>query len=822
MKKIYFIMLIVFSLVACGGGGDDSGNSGPQIQELSLDETTTGDISQKGEVDWYRFNAVEVNSTLSVSCQGSYNNSPVDFMMTIYEKDENGQYVTIFGESAKEDVFAPADLNIKVAINEPRELYIAVRDFKDDDASPEGQRIPYRLTASYSGEAEDNNTFASAMDLPVGAGQTCLTESIFPVMDVDCYRFAIADGAGVYRITASFDLDDDTHMPVNLGIELYDGEGQLVQEFKGQRPVDNTYLLLPYLENGEYFMVVKDQGSDDESQYDYSICIEPVAATEIVANDTTATAEERTPGPDGYTLDGTLEYVQDEDWYVLDVPTTSGNSSQNIRINFFQAFGQVPESLRSQVSPAGYRITVRDGSNNVIHSYDLSVIVAEPYQVEIAAGSGEQNYVVVQPLFNDQMLVAMPYQLNIQIIEVSDEGESPDGQETARVLNPDGETVTGKIFKLGDVDNYQITVDTTNTTGGPRVLEIYFDTTEQSEVAYTVNVTWDGKHRVLKDINGFENGADEGAHFKTSYFLPETTGTGTTINLEVSDDQGNDGSDVTYTLKVNVLEIPSGLPALEDAAGVVSNPVYFDEPGEKLDTTATNITVVEYYNENQPDFESNSTMLDVMAAEMAGNTWQSDWIAGFVDYDGDRDIFELNFNDIVGPDVEGAPEDWYFDIQVHMFAPASDVEYSWTLFRDRQPNEVLVERTFWENADAEDFEYDPNGEGIIASWADMEITQENHNVIIPSTQDAAYDHPLWVGDEWAQSRFYISINDFNRAVESRTLDELTEAYIPTPNQIPDNDWGNTNSDPVVRPYYFQVSVTFHPGCSSPDDEECAN
>lgn len=817
MKKIYLIMLIVFSLVACGGGGDDSGNSGPQIQELTLDETTTGDISQEGEVDWYRFNAVEVNSTLSVSCQGSYNNSPVDFMMTIYEKDENGQYVTIFGESAKEDVFAPADLNINVAINEPRELFIAVRDFKDDDASPEGQRIPYRLTVSYSGEAEDNSTFASAMDLPVGAGQNCLTESIFPVMDVDCYRFTIADGAGVYRITARFDLADGTHMPVNLGIELYDGEGQLVQEFKGQRPADNTYLLLPYLDNGDYFMVVKDQGSNDESQYDYSICIEPVAATEVVSNDTVDTAEARTPNAEGYALNGTLEYIQDEDWYVIDVPATSGNSSQNIRINFFQAFGQVPESLQSQVSPAGYRITVRDGNSNVIHSYDQSVIAADPYQVEIAAGNGDQNYVVVQPLFKDQMLVAMPYQLSVQLLEVSDDGESEDGQEITRVLNADGETVTGKIFKLGDVDNYQITVDTT---GASRVLEIYFDTTEQSEVAYTVNVSWDGKQRVLKDNNGFDNGPDEGAHFKASYYLPQTTGTGTTINLQVSDDQGNDGSDVTYTLNVDVLAVPTALPALGDAAGVVSSPVYFDEPGENADTTATDITVIEYDNVNQPEFKANTAILDVVAADMTGNTWQSDWIAGFVDYAGDRDIFELNFDDIT--QAVGAPSDWYFDIQVHMFAPASGVEYSWTLFRDRQPNEVLVERTFWENADGEDFEYDPNGEGIVASWADMAITQENHNVIIPSTQNEAYNHPLWVGDGWSQSKFYLSINEFNRAVESRTWDELNEAWIPVPNQIPDNDWGNTNSDPGVRPYYFQVTVTYHPNCSSPDDAECTN
>jgi hypothetical protein len=818
MKKIGLLILIIFSLVACGGGdGDQGDNDGADTRELALDETVSGSISQEGEVDWYHVSAVEVNRTLTVSLNGTRQNSPVDFMVTIYERNESGDFVTVFGESAKEDVFAPANINIDVAVGQPRDLYIAVRDFKDDDASED---IRYQLVASYSDEVEDNDTFEEAIILQVGSGQVCHTETIYPVSDVDCYRFTIGGSspAGVYRITAQYDVSDSTPIPVNLDLELYDEAGQLVQEFRGQRPADKLYVLLPYLDVGDYFMVIGDQGSNDESQYDYSFCIEPVNASEVMQNDTAADAQSCTPtATDGDDINGSLEYAQDQDWYVFDVPPATGNLSQNIRINFFHDFDQVPDVLTEQVSPAGYLINVHDAQGNVIHSHNHSVLAVAPYNVEIASGAGGQNFISIQPIYTDQLPVALPYQMNVELRQVSDDGESADGQEVTTVLDPNGETVTGKIFKLGDVDNYQITVDTTT---GPKTLELFFDTTELSEVAYTVHVNWDGKHRILSDNNGTANGEDEGAHFKSSFYLPQTSGSGTTVSFQVCDDQNNDGSDVTYTLRTGVLAIPASISLdAETSAVVTSTPVYFDEPDENADLDATTVTVIEFDNANQPQFKANTAILDVTAAEMSGNTWQSNWIAGFVDYDGDRDLFELNFDDVT--QAAGAPEEWYFDIQVQMFAPAGNVEYSWTLFRDRQPNEILVERTFWENTDGEDFEYDPNGEGIVACWADMEITAETHNVTIPSSAQPEFDHPFWVGNRWGSSKFYISINDFNRAVESRNWDDINEAWVPTPNQIPDNDWGNSNSTSAVRPYYFRVTVTYHPDCSSPDEGACA-
>jgi hypothetical protein len=795
MKKVCCLLLMAWVLVACGGGSSDTQSTGGSSSSVALqqDEAVTGEIAQVGEVDWYEFDAVEANRTLTVSCSSTYTDSPVDFMLTVYEKDANGNLITVFGKSAPEDAYAAADLQIQVGIQQPRHLYFAVRDFRDDESS---NQVKYRIKVSYSDETTQNSSFADAIVVEAGAGQVCHTgETIFPIGDVDCYRFNIP-AAGVYRIAAQFNVSQSMTMPVNLGLELYDEFGQIVYSFKGQRPADNLYVILARLDSGAYYLVVDDQGRDDQSQYDYSVCIEPVAADEVLGNDTQAGAESRTEGVDGYELDGSLEYVQDEDWYVIPIPAASGAISQNLRISLHTAFSALPEALQGQTDPGSYRIEIRDADDTLLHAYDHPVAATAAYNVEIASGQGQQHYIMVKPLCSQQMVMALPYQLRVQLTEVSDPGE----QNDPRTLDPNGETVTGKIYKLGDKDEYSITVDTT---AGPRVLELHFNTAQASEVAYNLHVMYGGKHYILKDINGTENGAQ----FKASYYLPQTAGTGTAVQLQVCDDQNNDGADVTYTLTADVLNIPASVAATAAESAKAGSAAYFDEIGERADTGATDVTVIEYDNYNQPKFKANTTLLRVDALD-ANNQWRSDWIKGFSDYDGDRDIFELNFDAITA-----SQDIWYLDIQVRMFAMASDVEYSWALFRDRPPvNNVLLERTFWEDTDGQVLQYDDDAEGVVAFWGDADLAASDYDETIPAGTDR-----FWLGHVWSGSKYYLSVQDFNKVLLDRIWNDSLERYDPVPNQTPDNDWGNTNSTPAVRPYYLQVTVTYHPGCSHPDD-----
>ena len=430
-KNICLAILILFCFAACGGGGSDSGDNEPRVQEMTLDETVTGKIEKTGEVDWYKIDLVEYDRVLSVNLQGTRQNSPVDFMLTIYEKNDDGDLVTIFGESAKEDVLQPADITIDVAIDTSKTLYFAVRDFKDDDAS---DLISYRLMATYSDEVHDNNSFEDAIDITLGSGQVCyVDETIFPASDVDCFRFTVGgdNPAGVYRINAFYELSDQTVLPVNLSLELFDGDGKLIQEFKGQKPGDLQYILLPYLADGTYFLVVADQGRNDESQYNYSVCIEPVAADETMQNDISDDADNPTLEPDGphisASLTGSLEYIQDEDWYAFSVPAATGGAFKILSLNFFHNFGgPVPEALEQQIKAAGYQVSVLNSSQEVIHTFDQSVLNTQSSIVELEVDASADNYVVVKPFYHGQMLMALPYQFTVTVKDVSDPTESAD------------------------------------------------------------------------------------------------------------------------------------------------------------------------------------------------------------------------------------------------------------------------------------------------------------------------------------------------------------------------------------------------------------
>jgi hypothetical protein len=814
MKKLCILLLIVFCLAACGGDSGDEGSNNSNARELAVDETATGKISTVGEVDWYRIEAVENDRILSVHLSGTRQYSPVDFMLTIYEKDADGNLNTIFGESAKEEVMEMADITIDVPINGSRTLYLAVRDFRDDEAS---DLVSYQLRAAYSDEVEDNSTFESAIDLTVGSGQTCYAdESIYPQSDVDTYRFTIGgdNPSGVYRITAQYILDNPTTpVPVTLDLELYNEAGQVIQQYKGQKPSDHLYVLLPYLDEGDHFLVVGSQGRTTESELAYTICIEPVDAQEVMENDTSDPADVDTPtmepvaGEDAVqcSLTGSLEYIQDEDWYRIDVTPSAPDVSKNIIINLFHNFDpQVPAELQAQTEPAKYRITVLDETLQSVYTYDHSILATEPNIVELGAGTGTHNYVMIKPVYADQMLMAMPYQLGIKLRDHNDPNDSEDP-----ITLTSGVPVTGKISRLGDKDDYEIDV---NAATSPKILEVFFSAPfdEAAQVSYAVTVEWAGQTRVIRDTNG----VSQGVECKSSFYIPAAE----TVNIHVSDDQNNDGDNVEYTLLAREVEIPAELSGVAPPSAV-SSPAYHYEILENTDGSAPDITVIEYDKEIHPSYKADTTTLRVGSSGWTSSQEDehtSPWIAGYVDYDGDRDLFELNFDDI----TQGV-DTWYCDIKIQMVALGGPVEYSWTLFRDAAPaNDVLVERMYLENTDEDVFEYFPEGGGIVASWADTEITAENIDVTIPddlpddtehSPDDELYNlyKLFWIGKDSQGCKFYLSINDFNIAILNPETRE--------PNQTPDNDWGYA---PTVGPYYFQVTVTYHDDRGCPEPYDC--
>ena len=121
--RLSIIMVSVLLACGCGssGPGTDTGGSST-TRELLESEPLSGTITTEGEVDWYHFNAVETNRTLTVNCASAYRNSPVDFMLTVFERDGQGNMELIFGKSAPEDAAEAANIVINIRIDQPKDL----------------------------------------------------------------------------------------------------------------------------------------------------------------------------------------------------------------------------------------------------------------------------------------------------------------------------------------------------------------------------------------------------------------------------------------------------------------------------------------------------------------------------------------------------------------------------------------------------------------------------------------------------------------------------------------------------------------------------
>ncbi|MGD9158692.1 MAG: hypothetical protein PVG39_09815, partial [Desulfobacteraceae bacterium] len=298
------------------------------------------------------------------------------------------------------------------------------------------------------------------------------------------------------------------------------------------------------------------------------------------------------------------------------------------------------------------------------------------------------------------------------------------------------------------------------------------------------------------------NGSDGPVELETSVFIDSNSQSLTEYYIKVADYQGDDGDVQPYTLMVNVVPVPGE----GDVANAPGNEYryYFSEEVERSLAAGTyNELELEIFGNDQPVFKADNSRLDFRgdAAELASRnitktnnvdgtvTISFPWIAGFVDYQGDRDFFKLDLDtlDPASPDTQ-----WYYDVEIRLATTlTTDVEYNWKFYRDHNGNEIVMD-----NPGSDD--------GYKACDGDMDLGTGVIDITTPAGSDEFY-----VGDRWTTSTpryytVYIGISDYN-FVNLPTSDPNN----PMANPDPDNDWG------YDAPYYFKVTLTYHPGVSYP-------
>jgi hypothetical protein len=188
MKRLIFILPMLLLLVACGSGSKGSSDESG-ARALQANEPAAGEISKVGDVDWYTYQVTAPDTLLQIFCNSQTLRPDVDLLMSVYEEDADGNKVRLFGTHAAEGAAVPAELQINLFVGEPKEIFIAVRDLKDDEASKDET---YYVRVTEAEAADGNETFAQADQLVIDDETSCKEDNIGDVGDTDCYTFDVA------------------------------------------------------------------------------------------------------------------------------------------------------------------------------------------------------------------------------------------------------------------------------------------------------------------------------------------------------------------------------------------------------------------------------------------------------------------------------------------------------------------------------------------------------------------------------------------------------------------------------------------------------
>ncbi len=787
MKKLIYIIIMMMLLSSCRTGEPDVTDDSSE-GELLFNRTITGSISEEGEVDIYHIRVNEANAILSVSVEGDTVHPEVDFLVTAYQ-NEVGENNRVMSDHALEEAYQPADVNMNLYIDRPKDIYIAVRDLMDDEADPE-QR--YHLTVSTAASSEENNSFASATTLVVNDSNSNIIERIDYIGDKDCYSFTVSQ-EGVYAVFMDFDpFIGGTR--VRPSAQLFGPDGELIDTAVNIPGNGFTFLTHMIPSANPYHIVVEDTGNDDSDQSSlYSITVNSVTADEVFENDISTEATTMIDsGRYRYSVNAAIDYSSssesenhtgDNDWYTIPV--------NNINVSGIKVI-DVTMTDHDALQDVTYRISLMDGAGAVLFTHDYTGGI-NPYRCQLKAGEGD-HYLLVKTADNMRLQESAAYGIDVEVTGVIDPFETGNGNNTESNATDitSGNPVEATIAYRGDVDWYRIQVPT----NVPNVLEVFLDSAV-SMTDYDVQINLN--NNLMKRVYDI-NGSDASTRLETSIFIDANSQGLTDYYIKVADCQGDDGDSVPYNLAVNVIPVPSD-------AGVAPAPgneyrYYFSEVEERAMNAARSTDLeLEIWTTEQPAFKADTSFLNFRANDLTAlhiaRTANPDgtvtisfpWIAGFMDYQGDRDFFKMDLNtlDPANPDTL-----WYYDVEIRIATRSStDVEYNWKFYRDHNGNGIIMD-----NPGADD--------GYKACNGDMTLTSDQIDITTPAGTEEFY-----VGDRWTTVNprdytVYIGISDFDYInLPNSNADD------PVSNPIPDNDWG------YDAPYYYKVTLTYHPGVSYP-------
>ncbi|ETR73908.1 MAG: hypothetical protein OMM_00601 [Candidatus Magnetoglobus multicellularis str. Araruama] len=766
MKTKLIISLLICLCVACQSSDDNPTSPATQTSSILIEnQQVSGTIETKGNVDWYQYRTRRANSLLHIQCTNNTLRPDTELLVTAYKKNPDNTYERLYADHAPENSVLPTNIQMSLYVKHPQDIYLAVRDYMDDDTSI----YPYYLKVSESEISTTKGDIATASPITVDNPDDCANAVIPSIGHFDHFRFSIMY-RGVYEIQITPQTFQNTTSVV-FCVDIYNSAGVLVARHK---PFHNYITCLPLLLSaGDYQMVISDSGHDHaDPSASCKICIQSRSELELAMNDSQdQPAHLGSINSGQINIEGRIAYLKDQDCYAIELTTTNDQELAVVKLSF-----------QSLVSHQGaYQIDYYD-TNRRIRSHEYTP-GSSAYKTFMNIHTLE-NTLCVQAIETDQC-DPMDYtaKLTLEWVDDPDETEEKQNQftgewtqgnntiETARIYNVDDvtSTMTGKIAYQGDEDWYALAV---NTSTQASVLNVFFQTQTAGAIEYRLSMRTDSIP-IRQLLAG--NPAQDTAFLKTSVWLPENTQE--QFFLRVCDDLGDDADPYqTYEIVTHIVPTPIAIEPV--------NPGIFTHYHHESMEIKTHTVSLQLYDHTTQTFNVDTLSLRVnnplAITKLDQNTVSIEypWIGGYIDYQGDHDFFLLTLN---SSNVEALSlsnrfdtNQWYYDISIDFKSLGSSVEYVWKLFRNSSGNQQLLDRQNSSN-------------GFFASAGDTSLQTQAFDMHHPEA-----DQKFWVNNRWA-GQFYLCITDFNN----------------TTGDLPDDDWG------YDAPYYFKLRLVYHPGEVSP-------
>ncbi|GAB6096976.1 hypothetical protein JCM14469_32300 [Desulfatiferula olefinivorans] len=775
MKKL-IVLIMALCVVGCSSDSSDPNGTGPI--EITVTDSGAisasrirGEIATVGEVDRYVVNLAETNRTVQIRCTSDTMRPDVDLLVNVFEQNAQGELVMVAGDHALEDGPGDVDLKVNVFVDTPKRLYINVRDLMDDDVS---NNKPYYVSASYEAAPDGNGSFANADALVVGGD--AIRDVIGSQDDADCFLIQAADD-GVYDIDVDFNRAAGSG--VTLQIQVFDDQGSLI-EARNQGAATRSHLI-HFLAAGDYYVVVNDDGKDDFDNLSYyDISVEEVDGAEAMANDTYADAV----APAGVQFDGSIDYFEDLDIYAVDTAVAG-----TIKVMDLGFFSHIPLRYLVELHETQGGVTTTAFS----HQYRGGDNGDGQYQATLKLDSAAEYHLVVRPLDGASVAVRCPYTVDMTVVGVTDADEAGDGNNVeSDAIDLTGVPAhTGKIAYRGDADWFTVTFPRDPSVH--RVLSLDLDIPVSEKVQYAMRITCPSEPLFEKIV--FNSAADQRDVDLATGILVSPGAGDVSYAVKVHDFQNDNGdSDGEYTLSWSVASVPTAVAACPKGGDTL----YHNENDE---SGLTESVTIEYPDTREAVFKVNTVPFAIVdethpTRTGAGTfadpvTLHFPWVAGYIDYQGDEDWFNLDLTEPLNP----ADEAWYYTISVELYANGSEVEYMWEFMPDSNGDDRVS--TQWCQATPLTCH-----EGVLAGYSDASTTADLVDNALTAT---GYNTgSLWIGkgevsgSVWDRNVFF-RISDFNYL---RTAADVL-------NPDPDNDWG------FDAPYYFRLTVRYYSGALQP-------